>query len=462
MNKTAIVILTYNNLNYNKGCLDSIRKYTKEVTYEIVIVDNASTDGTREWLAEQKDIKVVLNSENVGFPKGCNIGIEAAEKDSDIMLLNNDVEVCPRWLENMQVALYSGEDIGAVGATTSYDFKGVLNSKGEVLDFDANPMEQVQEFASKNNILDSNRWMYRNSLIGFCMLIKRSVLNNVGNLDERFTPGTFEDDDISLRIVCAGYKLLTCYDSYIHHFGSKSFNHKTAKYWELIERNSKKFREKWGFNSNDKYHVRNDLLRMIEDSREREMNILQMGPGLGGTLISLKNSYPKANLYAIENYEKFIPIASGMAQVSTKKIGEFPLEFEEGFFDYIIIGNYLESVDTPKEFLIGLKKYLKKDGCVIGAIQNVMHYSVIRDLIGGLWKYAPENILSRNNNIFLTANDITKFFGECGYINPFIFHWYYVGNEEDGRYINKLCEIGGEDKEYLYRTYQFTVKFMNS
>ncbi|HBD01570.1 MAG TPA: glycosyl transferase, partial [Lachnoclostridium sp.] len=77
--KTSIIILTYNNLDYNKPCIESIRKYTKAGTYEIVVVDNNSTDGTKEWLEEQNDLKVIFNTENVGFPKGCNQGISIAD-----------------------------------------------------------------------------------------------------------------------------------------------------------------------------------------------------------------------------------------------------------------------------------------------------------------------------------------------------------------------------------------------
>ena len=108
--KTSIIILTYNNLMYNNICIDSIRKYTKENSYEIIVVDNNSTDGTREWLKEQKDIKAILNDNNVGFPKGCNIGIAASAKENDILFLNNDTVVTPRWLDNLKISIYSDED----------------------------------------------------------------------------------------------------------------------------------------------------------------------------------------------------------------------------------------------------------------------------------------------------------------------------------------------------------------
>ncbi|WP_048746139.1 glycosyltransferase family 2 protein, partial [Paenibacillus sp. P22] len=64
--KTSIVMLTFNQLEYTKQCIESIRSYTEPNTYELIIVDNGSTDGSREWLAEQEDIRLLLNEENVG------------------------------------------------------------------------------------------------------------------------------------------------------------------------------------------------------------------------------------------------------------------------------------------------------------------------------------------------------------------------------------------------------------
>lgn len=91
--KTSIIILTYNNLSLTIDCIESIRKYTDPNTYEIVVVDNNSQDETPNWLRSQDDLIVIFNQENVGFPKGCNIGIEAASKENDILLLNNDTIV---------------------------------------------------------------------------------------------------------------------------------------------------------------------------------------------------------------------------------------------------------------------------------------------------------------------------------------------------------------------------------
>lgn len=77
----------------------------------------------------------------------------------------------------------------------------------------------------------------------------RTVLDKVGQLDERFTPGNFEDDDISVRIIKEGYNLMLCKDSFIYHFESVSFRDNPEDYYNLLQRNNIKFIKKWNFKS---------------------------------------------------------------------------------------------------------------------------------------------------------------------------------------------------------------------
>lgn len=216
--KTSIIILTYNHLDYTKDCIESIRRYTEKDTYEIVVVDNASSDETVNWLKEQKDLKIVFNKENVGFPKGCNLGIELAEQENDILLLNNDTIVTENWLSNLQTCLYSDEKIGAVGAISNHD----ANLQGCSFTYD--DFDQMQKLALKNNQSDPSKWEEKVCLIGYCMLIKRSVMNQVKGLDEEFSPGYIEDNDLSLQIVQLGYRLMLCHDAFIHHYLGTAFH----------------------------------------------------------------------------------------------------------------------------------------------------------------------------------------------------------------------------------------------
>lgn len=73
--KTSIIILSCNTLEFLQLCIASIHEYTEAGTYEIIVVDNASEDGSAEWLKEQKNLRCIYNEENLGFPKGCNQGL---------------------------------------------------------------------------------------------------------------------------------------------------------------------------------------------------------------------------------------------------------------------------------------------------------------------------------------------------------------------------------------------------
>jgi len=153
--KTSIIILSYNNIWYTRGCIESIRLNTEPESYELIVVDNNSTDGTCDWLLQQSDIKCILNSENAGFPKGCNQGITEANPQNDILLLNNDTVVTTNWLTNLHSCLYSGQEIGAVGAVTN------SCSNFQVMVYPYIGLAELAAFAQKNNISDSSRWEER-------------------------------------------------------------------------------------------------------------------------------------------------------------------------------------------------------------------------------------------------------------------------------------------------------------
>ncbi|NRT71792.1 glycosyltransferase [Clostridium beijerinckii] len=456
--KTSIIILTYNNINYNRICIESIRKYTATGTYEIIIVDNNSTDGTREWLKDQNDIKLILNDENVGFPRGCNLGIEAAEKDNDILLLNNDTKVSPRWLDNLKICLYSDESIGAVGPITN----NCSNYQG--INVPYSTIDHMIEFASNNNISAPERWEQKPRLIAFCMLIKRTVIDKIGNLDERFTPGNFEDDDLCMRIIEAGYKLMVCNDSFIHHFGSTSFKKDFTNFNNALIINAQRFEGKWGFNSNNSSSIKFDIVGQINEPNDKELNILEFNCGLGATLLRLKYMYPNAKIYGIETNKNIAKICGKMIEIMTEDFEDiYTMKFKENklnFFDYIIIGDRLQLSTDPCKLLKELKNFLKPGGYIIATISNLMHYSVIKELLNGNFIYNKNSILNvRNYNKFFTLTDIHEIFKESGYVNPYVFHYYTDISQEDNEFLNNLCSIIGNHMKEYFLSYEYVAKF---
>lgn len=238
MNGTSMIIPSYNGLHLLKPCIESIRLHTHE-PYEIIVVDNGSTDGTAEYCIDEKIILVSL-PRNEGFPAACNKGLAVAGGEQ-LMLLNNDCLAGPGWLSNLLAALYSAQDIGMVGPVTNYA------SGPQQVHADYKGREEYYDYAAANNLSDPGRWTEVKRLVGLCLLFKRSTFKAVGYLDERFSPGHFEDDDYCYRIRAHGLRLLMCADTFIHHEGSSSFKTAYPDGWlHLVERGRRLFHEKWG------------------------------------------------------------------------------------------------------------------------------------------------------------------------------------------------------------------------
>ncbi len=237
---TSIVILTYNQLEYTKLTLDSIRRHTK-APYEIIVVDNASSDGTVEYLKTQKDILLIANESNAGFPAGCNQGIERS-KGHYVLLLNNDVVVTDEWLNGLIECAESSPLVGIVGP---------MSNRVSGLQLERNVgytrLSRLQDYAKKYRTKNRRKWFESPRVAGLCMLIKREVIHKIGGLDPAFGLGNCEDDDYCLRAAHAGFKVAIASDVFIHHFGSKSFaKDGWEKYKDFIRTNELIFKDKWG------------------------------------------------------------------------------------------------------------------------------------------------------------------------------------------------------------------------
>ena len=232
----SIIVLCWNQLEYTKQCVSSVLKYT-DCPYELILIDNGSTDDTAKYLWQHGD-RVISNSRNHGVARGWNQGIWEAKGDY-VVVLNNDTIVTPGWLKSM-VETSEATGAGIVGPRSN-NISGpqqidnlTLNSKEAIL-----KMAEVWNSA-KLQPFECDR------IVGFCMLIKRKVLNTIGLFDERFGMGNYEDDDYCLRALKAGFKNVVCNQSFVFHYRSKSYDDKSVDWLKLMEENRIKFEEKHG------------------------------------------------------------------------------------------------------------------------------------------------------------------------------------------------------------------------
>lgn len=232
-----IVIPVWNQPRLTRECVDSIRRHTAGECGRLIIVDNASAQETRAYLESLATaggpvpVTVIRNGENLGFIKAVNQGIRASTAPC-VCVLNNDTVVTKGWLREMLAVAASEKDIGIVNPSS--------NNLGQR----AGPDETIDALAEK---LARSECPYveLGAAIGFCMLIRREVLDATGLFDEVYGMGNFEDTDLSRRAVQAGFRCVRACRAYVYHRENTSFR-KIRTFAEDFERNREIFEFRWG------------------------------------------------------------------------------------------------------------------------------------------------------------------------------------------------------------------------
>ncbi|MBE0447944.1 MAG: glycosyltransferase [Actinobacteria bacterium] len=232
-NLTSIIILGNDQLEYTKFCIESIHRYTTPL-FELILVDNGSTDGTAEYFDSIVGARVIKNKTNQGFAKGYNRGIKAAKGDY-ILLIGNDTIVTGYWLENLIACLESEPSIGIVGPRSNYA------SGRQFIETSYTTVEDLHRFAGKFNRQGPEEWFEVDTITGLCMLIKREIIDKIGVFDERFSVGSFEGNDFCARAKAAGYRLVCAGNTFIHHLGSRTLIGSQPPYDNSVRRS-------WGVN----------------------------------------------------------------------------------------------------------------------------------------------------------------------------------------------------------------------
>lgn len=456
--KVAIIIVSYKNLEYTKICVDSIEQQGIHYpgTYEIIVIDNHSEDGTKEWL-ENSSYKYLINEDNKGFPAACNQGIQLADKDSDIFLLNNDTVVMPNSIYCLRMGLYEETKIGVTGSVSNCVANNQMIS--EAYDF----IEQYIEYCKKNNIYSPERYELRVKLVGFAMMFRRKSLNQVGLLDEAFGLGHYEDDDISVRLLKEGYKVVLCRDSFIFHYGNRSFckrrEEKPEEHHECIVKNKLYFINKHGVDLSYYANIRTDVIEMIREPKEKKLHFLEIGCGCGATLLKLMSEFPNAEVQGVEIMPSAADLTNKIIAIDCQNIENKALRYPTHFFDYIIIADVLECLHEPVEILNYMKGYLREGGCMIISVPNILHHSAIIPLLHGQLDYQDKGILDKTNLRFFTIDSILKLLITNGFeVENVCANMGDTNTEKDKRFIEELLKVCDTIKEETFNVYQYVLK----
>ena len=240
----SVVILTYGGWEFTRECLHSLFTLSDYPSLEVIVVDNASTDQTREELERMQrrnpSMRVILNDTNLGFSAGNNVGLRAAAGEY-VILLNNDTYVTRGWIRDLIRPLQLNPKLGLAGPLTN----NIGNEQKVAITY-----ANMEEMVSSSRAFTRERLRRRlqvENLAFFCVAVRRDVLERVGLLDEVYGLGFFEDDDYCKRVLEAGYEIVIVDDVFVHHRLSASFDKlKDDQKQKQMEKSKAIYSERWG------------------------------------------------------------------------------------------------------------------------------------------------------------------------------------------------------------------------
>lgn len=240
--EVSIIIPVYNNFDYTYDCLQSIKENTQNISYEIIIGDDNSSDLTTQLYKFAENITILRDGINRGFLRNCNNAAGHAN-GKYVLFLNNDTQVQPNWLSSLINLIESNETIGMVGSKLVYP-DGRLQEAGGIIWNDASGWNY-------GRLDDPTKPEYNyvkevDYISGASIMLSKKLWDEIGGFDERYVPAYFEDSDLAFEVRKHGYKVMFQPQSIVVHF--EGISHGTdigtgIKAYQV--KNREKFIEKW-------------------------------------------------------------------------------------------------------------------------------------------------------------------------------------------------------------------------
>ncbi len=292
MSKCDIIIPVWNQLKATKRCLDSLLQNTR-FDFNLIIVDNGSEKKTKDFLKDFErnnpkcGIILIRNEKNKGFVKAVNQGMRESRADY-ICILNNDTIVTEGWLSEMIKIFQINPGIGIVNPSSNN--LGQKPARGQ----------KIEDYVSALKP-ESGKYVELMNALGFCMLIKRALIEEIGLFDEIYGMGNFEDTDFSMRAKRKGYLCVRALGAYVYHKENTSFNVFGGYHYEF-EKNKKIFESRWGKQKRILFIIGKNILEESHKQKiSKELDQNNWVYLAGKSDLKFSKDHPGVNMYHFGN-----------------------------------------------------------------------------------------------------------------------------------------------------------------
>lgn len=442
--KITVILTTYN----RKTGLQDTLEWLSEVEgiSNIIIADNGSTDGTADWLSTQSYEYLWFDEGIQGYGKLWNTVLENFETQDTIVFMEAGIYPEKGSLLEMASALRV-ENTGIANLITNYyDDDGNRITGKEALTLFAWDSRSRQSSDVAHATLSSNWRIWA---------AKRDLFEKIGLFRDELQSPDNVMTDYALRMIQNNWGQIVCSRA----CAWESFNRGEEIYagsgqWRDQDRAFMK--AAWGMNY---FNLRPNrtLVKYIREPHEREFKVLEVGCDLGATLFEIKSHYPNCQIYGLDINEAAVDIARHIAGVKYGNIDELTIPFEEKF-DYIIFGDVLEHLRHPEEVVRMCRDLLHENGFIVASIPNVMHISVMEELIEGRFRYRDVGLLDRTHIHLFTYYEIMTLFQDAGYEVKDINGTVFDISERERKIMNILLKLSENTEAWMYETFQYTVR----
>ena len=447
--EVTISIQGYNRLEKTRRCVESVLKYTQGIDYELLLIDNGSTDGTLEYFKsipfENKRILHITKNIGTGFPL---LTLTLNDFGDYFCNLANDIIVTKDWMYNLLTCAKSDSKIGMVNPLSNN-----VSSQQEV-DFCYKDYDEMQQMAGEFNRSDPKKWEDRQRLITLGTLWKKEALMAVGwpIWDLGFFHD-FSDDDITFRIRRMGYRTVLAGDTWIchDHKVGQGEGKEPLQFQRSLEIGRENFRKKY-FGVDAWEDVNNYLIPYMKyfpaPKSAGMKRILGIDVRCGTPILDIKNWLRKSGIFSTElsAFTQDVKYWTDLKTICTGTVvcdrEEFLQDsFLENYFDYVIADRPINCYHEPQKLLNDVFRLCKSGGTVVFRMKNTMSFQEYINMLG------QRDVYDRTFAYNIPVEAVVEAVSKVGTLKNVIFIPFAMDQEEEDS-LGALIPDGFAQEQY--------------